>query len=92
MGTIGDPNAKSVVDWSGYPQHRERRTTANETEQLPHHSGSFLLAALMWSAYTVSAFLVMLGVIAPTWGNVFIVLVFLIVGVMVSFAMNGGKT
>lgn len=56
------------------------------------YSGSFLLAALMWSAYTVSAFLLMLGIILPTWGNVFIVLVFLIVAMAVSFARNGGKT
>lgn len=91
MGTIGDPNEKSVVDWGGYPQHRERRTTTAEPEPAPYRSGSFLLAALMWSAYTLSAFLLMLGVIVPTWGNVFIVLVFLIVAVMVSFAMNGGR-
>lgn len=87
MATIGDPNSKSVSDWGGY---RELRGIA-ETEQHPRYSGSFLLAALMWLAYTLSAFLLMLGVIMPTWGNVFIVLVFLIVGVMVSFAMNGGR-
>lgn len=90
MATIGDPNTKSTVDWGGY---RERRANANETEYsaTPHYSGSFLLAALMWSSYTLSAFLVMLGVIAPTYGNVFIILVFLIVAAMVSFAISGGK-
>lgn len=88
MSTIGDPNSKNVADWGGY---RELRVDSGETEPAPHRSGSFFLAALMWSSYTVSAFLLMLGVIVPTWGNVFIVLVFLIVAVAVSFSISGSK-
>jgi hypothetical protein len=91
MPTIGDPNGAINRQAPPRPKPYYGGEQVSETEQADssHRSGSFLLAALMWLAYTASAFMVMLGVILPTWGNVFIVLTFLIVAAMASW--SGGK-
>lgn len=84
MPTTGDPSV---------PARPKPNVTlpyiGHSAESTP--SGSLLLAGLMWSAYVASAFLVMLGVIVPTWGNVFIILTFLIVAVATSFSRAGEK-
>lgn len=99
MPTIGDPQGDiqdDITAWQNSPiyRHRQERQPVSEIQQaeaLPARSGHFLLAGLMWLSYTASAFLFMFGLILPTWGNVFIVLVFLLTAVVVSFAGAGMK-